>query len=196
MKAWVGLLILLITSEGLANQVCPLEITHSLVLTSETGEIKVLSDPQITARWVDPRTPSCAVFAFRKRELMRREAEIDSLLERLEKRRGRWMERDRREFEQLAARQVDVQRELHNQRLEVTVRYDLAGDEKLPQWVIDRQYRLIIRTPALTWYGLDASEPDGIQIEMDEKVIQIQHNLSLAEACTEAANYEVSLLKN
>lgn len=173
------LLFFMITIGALASAA---DLSYDFTLAKGGFETR-LPPLAIAMHWTDPATPSCQVFAFRKRLVLQQAEEIDFLLARLNRDHGSWSKNQRAELEQWLSRQASAKRELKAQKLEVEATFTWPESPAQWGWVVARKYRLLVQAPSLTWKGFDAAEPEGVALTSDGNGLRVKHMVALSDVC-------------
>lgn len=185
------LLLSLLIWSGAAKAASPvLDYRFSVV---DGGQEAILLAASTAVTFLNPNLPSCEVFAFRKKQMLKQAEEMDYLLERVNRRNGKWTKNDRAEFEQLRERQMRLERELKAPAVEASAVFEIPSDMTGFEWVGLKQYRLYIQTPTFRWSGFDASEPENVRVEPGVSGWTIRHRLFLTEYCENPLTIDVKL---
>lgn len=185
------LLLSLLIWSGVAQAASPvLDYRFSVV---DGGQEAILLPASTAVALLNPNLPSCEVFAFRKKLMLKQAEEMDYLVQRVNRRNGKWTKNDRAEFEQLRARQMQMERELKAPAVEASAVFEIPADVAGFEWIGLKQYRLNIQTPTFQWNGFDASEPENVRVEPRDSGWTIHHKLFMTEYCEKPLTIEVRL---
>lgn len=167
----------------------PMAVILTLVLT---GAPSLKMEPAaVESQWNDPRTPSCRMYEARYQQMTADQQEIDFLLERLRRKRH-LSEREKLEFQEALRRQGRLAEESARQKITFTARFPRPAQVNT-DWVTNRAYRLVVKSPGLDWAGTDASEPYDVKVETDANEIKFRHEIHLADYCRKAREINVRL---